>query len=97
MILLTGATGKIGGETARQLIAEGASLRALVRDEAKATDLKSAGVELVIGDVTDADDVRKALAGVEKAFLLLPNGEQQELENLVANRNYTVRQSESMK
>ncbi|MDH3978037.1 MAG: NAD(P)H-binding protein, partial [Gammaproteobacteria bacterium] len=43
MILLTGATGKIGGETAKQLIAKGASLRALVRDEAKAADLKAAG------------------------------------------------------
>lgn len=78
MILLTGATGKIGGETARQLIAKGAKLRALVRDAAKAADLKAAGVELVVGDIADADTVRRALAGAEKAFLLLPNGEQQE-------------------
>ena len=78
MILLTGATGKIGGETAQQLLAKGASLRALVRDESKAANLKAAGVELLIGDVTDAETVRAALNGVEKAFLLLPNGEQQE-------------------
>ncbi len=78
MILLTGVTGKIGGETARQLIAKGAKLRALVRDAAKAADLKAAGVELVVGDIADADSVKRALAGVEKAFLLLPNGEQQE-------------------
>ena len=78
MILLTGATGKIGGETAKQLIAKGASLRALVRDEAKAAHLKEAGVELVVGDVADADSIKRALDGVEKAFLLLPNGEQQE-------------------
>ena len=78
MILLTGVTGKIGGETARQLMARGAKLRALVRDAAKAADLKAAGVELVVGDIADADTVKRALAGVEKAFLLLPNGEQQE-------------------
>jgi len=77
MIVLTGATGKIGGETAQQLIETGASLRALVRDEAKAADLKAAGVELVVGDIADADTVKKALDGAEKAFLLLPNGEHQ--------------------
>ena len=77
MILLTGVTGKIGGETAKQLVAKGASLRALVRDEAKAADLKAAGVELIVGDIADAETVRKAMDGVEKAFLLLPNGEQQ--------------------
>ncbi len=77
MILLTGITGKTGGETARQLLQKGAKLRALVRDEAKAKDLKAAGVELVVGDVSDADTVRRALKGVEKAFLTLPNGERQ--------------------
>ena len=78
MILLTGVTGKIGGETAKQLITKGAKLRALVRDAAKAADLQAAGVELVVGDIADADTVRKALKGAGKAFLLLPNGEQQE-------------------
>jgi len=54
MILLTGVTGKIGGETAKQLVKKGASVRALVRDEAKAAELKAAGVELVVGDIADA-------------------------------------------
>ncbi len=77
MILLTGVTGKTGGETARQLLKKGTRLRALVRNEAKAVDLKAAGVELVVGDVADADTVRRALKGVEKAFLTLPNGKTQ--------------------
>jgi uncharacterized protein YbjT (DUF2867 family) len=80
MILLTGATGKIGAETAKALIARGARLRALVRDAAKAEGLKAAGVELAVGDIADAAAVRQALAGVEKAFLLLPNGEHQEAQ-----------------
>jgi uncharacterized protein YbjT (DUF2867 family) len=80
MILLTGATGKIGGETAKQLIEKGASLRALVRNEAKAADLQAAGVELIVGDFADADTVKRALDGAEKAFLLAPNGEHQQAQ-----------------
>ncbi|UCG71356.1 MAG: SDR family oxidoreductase [Chromatiales bacterium] len=78
MIFLTGVTGKIGGETAKELIAKGAGLRALVRDEAKAAELKAAGVELIVGDIADPDIVKQGMDGAEKAFLLLPNGEQQE-------------------
>jgi len=80
MILLTGVTGKTGGETARQLLAAGAKLRAIVRNEAKAADLKAAGVELVVGDVGDAETVKRALKGVAKAFLTLPNGRNQEAQ-----------------
>ena len=77
MILLTGVTGKTGGETAKQLLQKGARLRALVRDESKAAQLKAAGVELVVGDVSDADTVKRALKGADKAFLTLPNGQRQ--------------------
>ena len=80
MILLTGVTGKTGGETARQLLAKGAKLRAIVRNEAKAADLKAAGVELVVGDVGDAATVKQALKGVDKAFITLPNGKNQEAQ-----------------
>ena len=78
MILLTGVTGKTGGETAKQLLAKGVKLRAIVRNAAKAEDLKSAGVELVVGDIGDAAVVRQALQGVEKAMLVLPNGKTQQ-------------------
>ncbi len=77
MILLTGVSGKTGGETALQLVQRGVRLRAVVRNEAKAAVLKAAGVELVVGDMAEADTVRRALRGVERAFLLLPNGERQ--------------------
>ena len=80
MILLTGVTGKTGGETARQLLQKGAKLRAIVRNEAKAVELKAAGVELVVGDVSDAETVKRALQGTEKAFLTLPNGRNQEAQ-----------------
>jgi uncharacterized protein YbjT (DUF2867 family) len=81
MILLTGATGKTGGETAKALVARGVRPRALVRDAAKAAALAAAGVELVIGDVSDEAAVRKALAGVDKLLVILPNSQRQlELE-----------------
>ncbi|MBL8225208.1 MAG: SDR family oxidoreductase [Chromatiales bacterium] len=78
MILLTGVTGKTGGETARQLLAKGVKIRAIVRNAAKAEDLRAAGVELVVGDIGDAAVVRQALQGVEKAMLVLPNGKTQQ-------------------
>lgn len=78
MILLTGVTGKTGGETAKQLLAKGVKFRAIVRNEAKAEGLKAAGVELVVGDISDAAVVTQALAGTTKALLVLPNGKTQQ-------------------
>jgi uncharacterized protein YbjT (DUF2867 family) len=78
VILVTGVTGKTGGETAKQLLTKGTRLRALVRNEAKAAGLKAAGVDLAIGDIADAGVVRQALQGVEKALLILPNGKTQQ-------------------
>jgi uncharacterized protein YbjT (DUF2867 family) len=78
MILLTGATGKTGGETAKALAARGVKARALVRDPAKGASLAALGHEVVAGDVGDAASVRKALAGIERVLVLLPNSQQQE-------------------
>jgi uncharacterized protein YbjT (DUF2867 family) len=81
MILLTGATGKTGSETAKALAARGVKARALVRNPEKAAALKSAGIEVAAGDVTDAASVQKALAGVTTLLILLPNSRSQlELE-----------------
>jgi len=78
MILLTGVTGNIGGATARALLARGVKFRALVRDTAKAATWVDQGVELVQADLEDAASVKRALAGVDRALLVLPNGEFQE-------------------
>lgn len=77
MILLTGATGKTGGETAKALLAQGVKIRALVRSPEKAAALEAAGAEIVAGDVSDAAALAKALTGIERALLILPNGEHQ--------------------
>lgn len=66
-ILVTGATGTVGGHVARQLSGRGHQIVALVRDPARA-DLPG-DVTLVEGDLTDPDDTRRALHGVDRAFL----------------------------
>ena len=66
-ILVTGATGTVGGHVLRNLTDQGSEVRALVRDRTKADF--SAEVEVVEGDLTDAADVRRALEGVDRAFL----------------------------
>jgi nucleoside-diphosphate-sugar epimerase len=67
-VLVTGATGKVGGATARALLDRGDEVRALVRDPARAADLLPTGVELVAGDVTDPDSLAPAAAGCELVF-----------------------------
>lgn len=61
--LVTGATGTIGHAIVRLLRARGREVRALVRDVERACGLVPPGVELVRGDVTDAESVRRAVAG----------------------------------
>lgn len=86
MILLTGITGNIGGATARALLRKGVRFRALVRDPAKAASWAEQGVELVQGDIEDAAAVKRALAGVDRALLVMPNGEFQERAELAFTR-----------
>jgi uncharacterized protein YbjT (DUF2867 family) len=67
-ILVTGATGTVGRQVVDQLVKRGATVRALVRDPAKA-NLPS-GVGVVQGDLLDVDSLRGAFAGVSTLFLL---------------------------
>ena len=61
MILLTGATGFVGGNLLKEMLNQGFKVRCLVRNPSKAEAIKQAGVELVQGDVTDRDSIAKAL------------------------------------
>jgi uncharacterized protein YbjT (DUF2867 family) len=72
MFLVMGITGKVGGATARHLLARGKKVRALVRDRAKAAKWAAQGVELVDGDWNDPAAIAMALNGVEGAFVMLP-------------------------
>ncbi|MFC0434808.1 NAD(P)H-binding protein [Kutzneria buriramensis] len=70
MILVTGATGTIGGEVLRLLTQRGAKLRAMTRDPDRI-----AGFDAVQGDFDDSTSLRAAIAGVDSVFLLTAPGE----------------------
>jgi uncharacterized protein YbjT (DUF2867 family) len=69
-VLVTGATGKQGGATARALLAAGVPVRALVRDPAtdRAKAVEALGAELVTGDLHDRDSVIRAAKGARAVF-----------------------------
>lgn len=67
-VLVTGATGTVGWPIARDLIARGDSVVALVRDTGRARAILPAGVTPVPGDVRDRDSVKRAVAGAEIVF-----------------------------
>lgn len=62
MILLTGATGFVGGNLLKEMLKQGLKIRCLVRNPSKAEAIRQRGVELAQGDVTDRDSIVKALA-----------------------------------
>ena len=72
MFLVTGITGRVGGATAKHLLAQGKKVRALVRNREKAANWADQGVELVDGDWNDSAAIERALKGVEGTFVMLP-------------------------
>jgi dihydroflavonol-4-reductase len=71
-ILLTGATGFIGGHVVPRLLRDGHELRCLVRSPDKARHLEAQGATLVAGDVTDRASVERAMPG-SKGLVHLAN------------------------
>ncbi|WP_232661512.1 NAD(P)H-binding protein [Pseudonocardia sp. TRM90224] len=67
MIVVTGATGHVGGELVRQLAERGEAARAVVR---KPDAVLPEGVELAVGDLSRPDSLREAFAGADALFLL---------------------------
>jgi dihydroflavonol-4-reductase len=93
-IFVTGATGQTGGNVCEQLIQRGDQVRALVRNPDEAAALAEIGVELVKGDIRDADDVLRAAKGADAAIhcAALLGGASQDLDdfkavNTVGTRN----------
>ena len=71
-VLVTGATGTIGRDVARQLSGKGVPVRAGVRDKAKARKQFGADIAAVSFDFEDEKTFSGALEAVEKVFLLPP-------------------------
>jgi dihydroflavonol-4-reductase len=81
-VLVTGATGLLGANVCRALLDRGDRVRALCRAGADIGPLSSLGVDVVTGDVTNADDVRSATRGAEAVVhcAALLGGASQDLE-----------------
>lgn len=72
-ILVTGATGTVGGHLVAQLHAEGHEVRALTRDPSRA--VFPPGVEAFAGDLTDTASLVPAFDGAEAIHLITFGGE----------------------
>ncbi len=72
MILVIGATGNVGGEVVRQLVAAGETVRAFVRNGDAAAQRLPADVGRAEGDLGQPDTVAAALRGIERVYLLAP-------------------------
>jgi nucleoside-diphosphate-sugar epimerase len=68
LCLLTGASGFIGGRLAPRLLAQGYSVRCLVRPGSDTSALRRPGVELVLGDLEDPASLARAAEGAERVF-----------------------------
>ncbi|WP_026875131.1 NAD(P)H-binding protein [Jiangella gansuensis] len=74
MYAIIGATGHVGGAAARDLLATGAPVRVVVRDEAKGRDWIAHGAEVAVADLADADALAAAFDGCRGIFAMLPFG-----------------------
>jgi uncharacterized protein YbjT (DUF2867 family) len=73
MYAITGITGKVGGEIARNLLANGQPVRAVLRDEAKAADWAARGCEIAIAEMENAEQLAAAFSGADGVFILPPS------------------------
>jgi uncharacterized protein YbjT (DUF2867 family) len=71
-ILVTGATGNVGREVVKGLVAAGASVRAAATNPERAKSVLPSGAAVVRFDFTDSSSFHDALEGVERVFLVRP-------------------------
>src|SRR5919107_1654417 len=81
--LVTGATGYVGGRLTPRLVAAGHEVRCLTRSAGRLRDVPwAADVEIVEGDVTDPQSLRRAMDGVEVAYYLVHSLGRRDFERL---------------
>jgi NAD(P)H dehydrogenase (quinone) len=72
MYAVTGITGQVGSAVARSLLAAHQTVRAVVRDRAKAAPWAELGCDIAVADYSDAGALSAAFEGAEGVFAMLP-------------------------
>ena len=72
MYAITGITGKVGGAVARTLLADGQSVRAVVRNADKGQVWRERGCTAALATIEDAASLSAAFQGAEAVFVLVP-------------------------
>jgi NAD(P)H dehydrogenase (quinone) len=72
MFAVTGITGKVGGQVARDLLAKGHEVRAIVRTRAKGEEWAALGCEITIASMDEAAALAEAFRDMEGVFLMTP-------------------------
>lgn len=67
-MLVTGATGFIGGHLAERLVKSGSRVRVLVRRPERAAGLRDAGAEVIAADLSDPETLHGSCEGIEFVF-----------------------------
>ncbi len=76
MIVVFGGTGTVGGEVLRALAAQGAPVRAAVRDQARAAALP-VPVPTMVADLADPASLGPAVRDADHVFVATPGSERQ--------------------
>lgn len=71
-VLVLGATGALGRPVATSLADSGWKVRVLVRSAEKASHMLGAAVEVVEGDATEREHLRRAMIGCDAVHVTLP-------------------------
>src|SRR5260370_42338868 len=72
-VLVTGATGFVGANVTRRLVAEGRRVRVLARPTSSPRALEGCPTQLVRGDILEPDSLRPAVEGCGLAFPVAPH------------------------
>ena len=73
MFAVTGITGNVGGEVARNLLAAGQPVRAVVRETRKGEAWANRDCDLVEADINNAPALTAAFQGADGVFVLVPS------------------------
>jgi len=72
LFAMTGITGHVGGAAAQRLLAQGASVRAVVRTDAGASAWRDKGAEAAVASLDDAQALTRAFDGADGVYVMTP-------------------------